>query len=260
MSSLRLRWRNSDVASPASICEISFRLVNLWSAFQNNTQPLEQTCNSALEIDADLSMWKDGLPSKWRYSLVNATETKDGTLLDGKQHIYSSSWITDVWNNWRALRMLTNQIVLEAEAQTVATNADCISMARSRVQNLARDICISAASFGSSPRKLQKSSPLAVLTLVVTERLVMLRPLYAVVKQQHADWEVRSFASKELRQLGEQFGIGQASFLADMAMSQTDEHRSQKPNATEPHPRVCQQTWLDQAHQASSQRYEQSQG
>ena len=154
MSPLRQRWRNSDVASPASICEISFRLVNLWAAFQENTQSPERTCKSALEIDADLAMWKDGLPSKWRYSLVNATEANDDTHLNGKQHIYSSSWIVDVWNNWRALRMLTSQIILEAESHTATPNADHLCTARSRVQNLARDICISSASFGSSPRKL----------------------------------------------------------------------------------------------------------
>ena len=223
MSSLRQRWRNSDIASPASICEISFRLVNLWAAFQNETQTPGQTRKSALEIDADLSMWKDGLPSKWRYSLTHATEANDDTYLNGKKHIYSSSWVTDVWNNWRALRMLTNQIILEAEAKTIAPDADCLSVAGSRVRDLARDICISSASFGSSPRELYMPLLLLVLTGFVPERLVLLRPLYAVVKQKYADWAVRFFAAKQLRQLGEQFGIGQASFFANMLVSPKNE-------------------------------------
>lgn len=150
-SAIRQHWQRHNVSSQASICEISFRIVNFVSAVKGGqaTDP-EAIRSIASEIDADLRAWRAALPPKWRYDTVGTPEAAIGTCFDRKRHVYPSLWIAEAWNGWRVLRILINQILLQ--------NGKCSNIPDGQkpftlIRQLSTDICISASSFAGTPRE-----------------------------------------------------------------------------------------------------------
>ena len=153
-STIRQQWRHHNLVSPASICEISFRIVNLRAAFKNGeiTDP-HVIRDIALEIDSDLDTWRAGLPQNWEYATNDATEAPAGTFFDNKCHVYPNLWIAEVWNNWRTLRILVNQIVVQNEFRSSMPDNGQKSLSIIIIQQLSTELCISTASFTGNPRK-----------------------------------------------------------------------------------------------------------
>lgn len=151
-SGLRLQWRLRSLASPASISELSYRIVNLRAAFKTRqiTDP-RIICATALEIDDDLETFQAGLPRLWRYSTVDVAAAPTGSFYNMKRHVYPNLWIAEVWNNWRTLRVLVNQIVLQSELPV--DMSDSAQRSLELVRGFCADLCISVASFADSPRE-----------------------------------------------------------------------------------------------------------
>jgi hypothetical protein len=158
-SPIRPRWRRRDVASPGSMSEISFRLVNLCARWETGEIPDPAVVRDvAREIDDDLEAWRQGVAPGWRYS-VNADDgttavaaTADGssggtTGFDGKRHVYPNLWVAEAWNSWRTLRIRVNQII----HQTDHRHRD---RARADIRRLSTDLCISTSNFTGTPRKM----------------------------------------------------------------------------------------------------------
>src|SRR5215469_5390983 len=147
-STIRQQWQHRKIASRGSICEISFRLVNLRAAFENGeiTDP-HVIRETALEIDADLETWRAGAPPNWRYSTNNVTEASVGTCFDGKRHVYPNLWVADGWNNWRSVRIVVNQIIMQNELRSSAPDNEQKSIAVPIIRQFSTDLCISASSF-----------------------------------------------------------------------------------------------------------------
>jgi hypothetical protein len=153
-SAIRQQWQHRNVASPGSICEISFRMVNLRAAFQNGEVTDPQVIReTALEIDGDLETWRAGVPLNWRYATIDATEAPVGTCFDAKRHVYPNLWIAEVWNNWYTLRILVNQIVVQNELRSSVPDNAQKSIALSIIRQFSTELCISTASFTGTPRR-----------------------------------------------------------------------------------------------------------
>jgi hypothetical protein len=153
-SAIRQQWRHRNIASPGSISEISFRIVNLRAALQNGEVTDPRVIREiALEIDGDLETWRAGVPLNWRYATIDATEALVGTCFDGKRHVYPSLWIADVWNNWRALRILVNQIIVQNELRSSVPDNVQKSVALSIIHQFSTELCISTTSFTGTPRR-----------------------------------------------------------------------------------------------------------
>lgn len=151
-STIRDRWRDRKVASPASICEISFRVVNLSAAFENGeiTDP-QAIRERAMEIDADLETWSAILPQSWRPTIIDAPESHPGIYFDGKRHIYHRRWTAEIWNSWRTLRIVLNQIILRNELISKEPDRKQKFISRSIILQCSTDICLSASSFAGTP-------------------------------------------------------------------------------------------------------------
>ena len=162
-SLIKQQWQKRSVASPGSICVISFRFVNLLAAIRNGevTDP-HVIRREALDIDVDLNAWRATAPPSWGYATIDAPEAAVGTCFDGKAHVYPSLWIADAWSNWRTLRILVNQIVVQIEAHSTVPDSKQKAAALSVIHRLSTDLCISAPSFADSPRKLP--SPLTLVS------------------------------------------------------------------------------------------------
>jgi hypothetical protein len=153
-SAMRQRWRRHHVASPGSICEISFRIINLYAAFINGEVTDPQVIReTALEIDSDLQTWKAGVSPSWGYTIIDAPEAAASTCFNGKSHVYPNLWIGEVWNNWRALRIWINQIIVRNEVLSSVPGDVQKSTALSVIRQLSTDLCISTSSFMGTPRK-----------------------------------------------------------------------------------------------------------
>ena len=158
-SATRKEWQKRKIASPGSITEISFRTINFRAALQSGEITDYTTIRStALGLDQDLENWREGLPEAWRYTTVHLEATGTHALFDGISHVYANNWIADAWNNWRVLRILVKEIILENE--TIRTDPDKaqINSAISVIRELSVDICISIYSFYDNPRELQPVS------------------------------------------------------------------------------------------------------
>ena len=151
-SGLRMRMQKRNIASPASISELSYRLVNLGAAFKTGiiTDP-RIICETALGIDDDLETFRAGIPWYWGYTTVDATDAPTSTFFDGKRYVYPNLWIAEVWNNWRTLRILINQIILQSELRVGMS--DDAQRSLELIHRFCAELCISIASFADSPRK-----------------------------------------------------------------------------------------------------------
>jgi hypothetical protein len=155
-SATRRHWQQRKVASPGSISEISFRTINLRAALNGGEITDPATIRATLlELDHDLEAWRAGLDPGWKYSSVSdPEETSSGSCLKGHRHFYPNNWIADAWNNWRGLRIIVKQMILENEARSATPDVVQNSHATSVIRELSADICISIQSFRDNPRKL----------------------------------------------------------------------------------------------------------
>ncbi|KAH7007070.1 hypothetical protein EDB80DRAFT_718179 [Ilyonectria destructans] len=206
-SIIRQQWQRSNVASRGSVCQISFRIVNLGAVFANREiTDLDVIRDMALEIDRDLEAWREGAPSGWAYTRIDASETNPGTFFDTHIHVYPSLWIAEAWNNWRALRIVVNKIIYQCETCSDASCDARQSVALSTIQELSTDMCISISSFMGTPR---------ILSLI--------RPLFVVALEELNTRSIRGFAVEQLRSIGESVGIRQAGLLATTISKTLDE-------------------------------------
>ena len=151
-SGIRQQWKRRNIASPASICALSFRIVNLRAAFKTGEMTDQQLIReTALDIDSDLETWKAGVPISWRHATIDDPNTDPATCFEGKRHVYPNLWIAEAWNNWRSLRILVNQIILQNELRTDMSGI--AERAVEMIRHFSAELCISISSFTNSPRK-----------------------------------------------------------------------------------------------------------
>lgn len=171
-SGIRRRWRDRDLASRGSLSVISLRIVNLRAAFKNGEiKDPEIVREMALAIDSDLEDWRGGVSSNWTYSTTAEVNASD--CFNGERHVYPSIWIAEIWNNWRTLRALVNQIIAQNESRQRYMLDDTGQSqleyhALSKIRSLSTDMCISAHCFEGNPRtyysSLQRTSEILVST------------------------------------------------------------------------------------------------
>lgn len=148
-SYLRNHWRNIKLASPGSIIEISFRIINLRSAIKKghitDSPYISETVDS---IDADLQAWAETVPPAWRYHTVDTQIPFDDELsaIGATRYEYTGTWPAEAWNNWRMLRMTINAIGTKYGSEQSDGNAAII------VQ-MARDICGSLHMYEGNSRE-----------------------------------------------------------------------------------------------------------
>jgi hypothetical protein len=152
-SSIRREWHKEKVASPGSISEISFRIVNLRAAIQNgHVTDSDTILQQANQIDDELMAWKTTASHSWMYGTAESARIPGVPYFDGKCHVYPNLWVAEIWNNWRTLRILVNQILLYQSPSMHSLDQLNRSNAQSTIRILSTEICISTSSFARTPR------------------------------------------------------------------------------------------------------------
>ncbi|KAJ9144280.1 Fungal specific transcription factor domain-containing protein [Pleurostoma richardsiae] len=208
-----------DLDRPVSIAEPSFRLANLRAAIKKGEiTDSVAICEAALQIDRDLDAWSSSVPDEWNYTVVDG-EPPD-LYFEGKRHLHKDLWGVHVWNNWRIMRILTNQLILYhggSEVITKVTDDGSTSLlaqldapegsiqaaALARIRELSTDICISSPSIMGSPRAAS-----------------LIWSLFVVSRETLNSDSVRRWAVENLRQINAVLGVRQAGFLADNEKAQ----------------------------------------
>ncbi|ETN44405.1 uncharacterized protein HMPREF1541_10585 [Cyphellophora europaea CBS 101466] len=142
---IRDSLKSRYIASPASISEISLRLVNLRAAAKNLHKDIESVRRAALVIDNDLKAWREVVSPAWLYQTVESS-TADDTF-GGKKQVYNIPWVAEVWNNWRALRIAVYQVVLLGENIHTPGMDKVNDAAVEVIRQMSEEICISVSAF-----------------------------------------------------------------------------------------------------------------
>ncbi|KAL2024893.1 hypothetical protein VTK56DRAFT_3592 [Thermocarpiscus australiensis] len=142
----------SSCKRPKPLRNICFRFLRFRTAVKSGEitdhRMIRETARS---IDRDLEAWVATLPSTCSYTTVDIHADNDGTSFGGLRHVYGDLWAAQAWNNWRTMRVVVNQIILESAA-TSNLSGHATNDSLRVVQDLSTDICISVASFAESTR------------------------------------------------------------------------------------------------------------
>ncbi|KAH8696321.1 hypothetical protein BGW36DRAFT_297609 [Talaromyces proteolyticus] len=117
----------------------------------------------AMEIDRSFNKWASDAPARWHYVTLFHRVNDDATLKNsplsvkyaycGRYDIYPDLWATNVWNYYRATRMIVNWMILSLLAYThtgppnysPAVINTLQQKAKENTIQLAEDICASVA-------------------------------------------------------------------------------------------------------------------
>jgi hypothetical protein len=140
--------------SPSSIGDKCFKLLDLRAAIKSGriSDP-SSIREAAYDMDGELEAWRTGLDPSWRYAMVDARNGPAGTTFNGKIHIYNSLETVQGWNNWRTLRILVSQIILQNENRSGSPDKACGRAALSVIRQMSTEVCISTPLYIGSPRK-----------------------------------------------------------------------------------------------------------
>lgn len=139
---------------PSPLADLCVQILDLRAGIRTGVIEITEAIREvAIQMDKELAAWKSTLPPSWSYATVGTADTPAGQYFQGKRHVYSNPWTANVWNNWRTMRIVVNQIILQSEIWSDALEGVYDSTAVSHIHQLSTEICISAPNFIGSPRK-----------------------------------------------------------------------------------------------------------
>ena len=144
---IRQQWRDSDFASPVSMTVISFQLVNLRAAIKRGrVSDLAEIYEKVLTVDRDLLAWQSVLPSHWKREEPQVAG--DDCDFDENQCRYPNSWLAEILNTWRVLRLACHQL-LAYGSHIDGSQPASVDV----IRQMSVDVCRSTAVFDDHPRE-----------------------------------------------------------------------------------------------------------
>jgi hypothetical protein len=196
--------------NPRPISKDCFRVLALQAAVCNGELVESRAIlEAATEIDVSLAAWEATQLSCRRYDSMTTDRVSGEQYAKENFHVHGGGIInTQIWTNWRALRIRINQIRLRYGPHS----QDVISL----IRRLSADICMSAPSFRGSPRTSVACSEFSIVTdYHLIGASTMIWPLTVVAQERSNTNEERHWAIQELRHIGTTLGVRQASVLAN---------------------------------------------
>jgi hypothetical protein len=135
------------------VVEMYARTLHLRSAIKCGQVTDKKTIlEAATGLDSELEAWRENLGSSWNYAVVQADDAIVDVCFNGLCHVYSNLWIAHIWNNWRSLRILVNETIVETDHGSEMPSAQ-VAASILLIQELSTEICISVGNFLGTPRK-----------------------------------------------------------------------------------------------------------
>jgi hypothetical protein len=180
--------------------------------------------SAALEMNVKLATWASSLPQQYAYDIISISELSEEIYTD-HYHVYRNLWIAAVWNNYRCVRVLVNELLLvhllylsqrqrsfhDEQGSLFSYDSD-VARAKSLMMTLTHEICATVP-FYLGHHKSQQSPPKQ--PKAVNGNLVIW-PLYIVASMDVISDMMQAWAVKRLEKIGESMGVRQATALANV--------------------------------------------
>ncbi len=210
------------------------------SQFHDYSDP-ECVISTALALDAEYEVWARSCPLQYIYQTITLKE-KTHDVFSDHYHVYSSIWIAAIWNNYRSVRILVNELILDQLNYLYQNNFEPNTLwddhclyenqnftSNSTLLQLCHDICASVPYFlGYNPNNLGYADQ---IPKSVNGNL-LLWPLYTAGVTEMVSDMMRSWVSGRLQWITDVMGIKQASPLA-YCMASRQDHLMWNPEVKE---------------------------
>jgi hypothetical protein len=136
------QYESIEELSTSNLSEIVMQLCALRSTIDDlcDHRNSFSVVSLALEIDDSFSEWLSGLPPRYFYNTVAILQAREDVFSD-RYHVYSGVCIATTWNNYRCLRIILNEILIEQMIHLCQTqlyssepNDELINFYRSRTR------------------------------------------------------------------------------------------------------------------------------
>ncbi|KAH9219464.1 hypothetical protein DL95DRAFT_443512 [Leptodontidium sp. 2 PMI_412] len=131
------------------LADIMIRCVNFLSTIKNAALVDSITIYlEAVDCDAELQDWDAQLPEEWRHKSIPTNDTSD-FIYEGQIHVYDDLWRARIYTNYRWMRIMLCQVLLEHQANLAMLAADETVQRKDSlrtISELAHDICTSISS------------------------------------------------------------------------------------------------------------------
>lgn len=175
------------------------------------------------DLDAEYTEWVSRCPTQFLYSTVTLKERSEDVFSD-HYHTYSSIWTATVWNHYRCVRILVNELILDQlgyifqhpETSLALWDNFCfyenqVQLSNAMLLQLSHDICSSVPYFmghNGDCSGARRQPPKAVAGNL------LLWPLYTAACTGMVSDLMRGWVAGRLRMISDVLGIRQAAPLA----------------------------------------------
>lgn len=218
----------------SNLSELATRYADIRSAMSSfhDYSNSEIIIPALLAIDAEYSQWISQCPPQFMYTTINLNHRSDEVFSD-HYHVYSSIWIAKIWNSYRCVRILVNELLVDQlnhlferpksslpfEENTISTYENQIMVSNSMLLQLAHDICASVPyclGYDNALDPALREPPKAA------SGNLLLWPLYTAAVTDMVSPMMRNWVAGRLMLIAEVIGIRQAAPLAMSLMATKD--------------------------------------
>ncbi|MCJ1433213.1 hypothetical protein MMC27_002572 [Xylographa pallens] len=210
------------------LASIVSRFVNLRASLKNNELVNPTSISFMLaNLEADLAKWVEELPAEWAFTITVSTEDSEN-IFESQCHVYHSLWVAILWNHYRSIRILVNDLLLsylDLLASVPSDDNSGIPPKQQRqsigiVSRLATDICYSIPFQLNHNGMAQRNN--TTLTPTLTGAFTILWPLKVAACTSGASEALYQWARSLLQSIGSKKGIRFALFLMKMIEAQRE--------------------------------------
>lgn len=223
-----MQHETPDEAMATSFCLISAKVCALRADMKyfRNYSKSAVAVPWALAIDAELAEWADSCPAQYKYTAVTPTETSEFVYED-YFHVYSSITVATIWGEYRRMRMLCHEILLQHLPHLIEHRAEHPDLALSTqemkcqlydskesIESLAKEICASVPFYFGI--HLDADHNYGVLAPKAVCGNLLLKPLYMAGGPRFVSNHLRKWVIGRFQKIAEVMGVKQATSLAHL--------------------------------------------
>jgi hypothetical protein len=200
---------NRHQPGQSQLDEISIQLCKLRCSIKDGLIFGDEAIGRAVSIDSDLEGWATYTPISCRFHEVFDLDHPEDVFL-GYYHVYAETRVAILWNHYRTLRILANEVLLDAFCPDDAGTGSCPLSQRlaseQLIQKFTAEICASVPPVLGFPTSLSRAQ--------VIVGTLFLWPLYTCAAQNYVSPMTRDWVIIQLEKMGATMGIRLATLLA----------------------------------------------
>jgi hypothetical protein len=219
------------------LTDLMIHYANLRSNMSRNIISAEDYVKASLKLEAQLQALSDGMPPSWCYQ-TTILDYDTARVYEHRVDTFLDRHITQTWNVIRLVRILLNQSTLQhcprSDGNSLTESSlSWIERRRDTIAQLARDICASVPQYVDCHRTGRARFWVQGVTVVPEQdckvsggicqffsasRLLncysLIFPLYIVGSSTSSTSNMKTWAIRQLRYMGEHYGIRKAELVA----------------------------------------------